>query len=264
MRWLKYSTCLRLGRYRSLMLLLLVFALWEQGSIGFLFGMAQNGECLHGNAVIPPSGGGVGLPGNEVYVSVAPDTIQEPIRIRIEKVTPEDAPGPITEGVTVIKGVRISLPDADYSQRPYPGLFKGRPLAVRFKAEGFVEEPNLFGDYYTAVCFWDDFEGRGTFGKLRWACSYGAESKIVELDGQRYYVYWLHVIPEAGATSTWCSTPRSFPGRTARRSGASLLGTMECPCARLIISPPSSLKKAWGRGSKLRKSHRIARVSRNE
>ncbi len=152
----------------------------------------------YAEAVIPPTGGGVALPGNEVVVSVAPGVIKEPMRVRVEKVKPEDAPGPITEGVTVIKGIRVSLPDADYSKRPYPGLFKGRPLAVLFKAEGFVEEPRRDGDYYTAVCFWDDYMGRGTFGKLTWACRYGAESKIVEFEGERYYVYWLDVIPERG------------------------------------------------------------------
>ncbi|MBB6031034.1 hypothetical protein HNQ05_002438, partial [Oceanithermus desulfurans] len=36
----------------------------------------------YGEAVIPPTGGGVGLPGNEVFVSVAPGTVEEPIRIR--------------------------------------------------------------------------------------------------------------------------------------------------------------------------------------
>jgi len=128
-------------------------------------------------AVIPPTGGAVALPGNEVFVSVAPGIVEEPIRVRIEKVGPEDAPGPITEGVTVIKGVKVSLPGYDYS-KPYAGNFKGRQLLVAFKAEGFVEEPNLFGDYYTAVCFWDDFEGRGTFGVLSWACRYGSESTI--------------------------------------------------------------------------------------
>ncbi|WP_457633120.1 hypothetical protein [Oceanithermus desulfurans] len=101
-------------------------------------GTNKSSDWPYDDAVVPTTGGGVGLPGNEVFVSVAPGVIEEPLRMRIEKVKPEDAPGPITEGVTVIKGVRISLPDADYSQRPYPGLFKGRPLAVLFKAEGFV------------------------------------------------------------------------------------------------------------------------------
>ena len=160
-------------------------------------GTNKSSDWPYDDAVVPTTGGAVALPGNEVFVSVAPGVIKEPMRVRIEKVKPEDAPGPITEGVTVIKGVRISLPGYDYTQ-PYAGNFKGGPLAVLFKAEGFVEEPRRDSDYYTAVCFWDDFEGRGTFGKLRWACSYGAESKIVELEGERYYVYWLHVIPERG------------------------------------------------------------------
>ena len=124
----------------------------------------SSSDWPYDDAVVPPTGGAVALPGNEVFVSVAPGTVEKPIRMRIEKVKPEDAPGPITEGVTVIKGVRISLPGYDYTQ-PYAGNFKGRPLEVRFKAEGFVEEPNLFGDYYTAVCFWDDFEGRGDVWK---------------------------------------------------------------------------------------------------
>ena len=197
--------------------------LWGAFSVG-LVGAAQDGEAWpYDDAVVPTTGGGVGLPGNEVFVSVAPGVIKEPMRVRIEKVKPEDAPGPITEGVTVIKGVRISLPGYDYTQ-PYAGNFKGGPLAVLFKAEGFVEEPNLFGDYYTAVCFWDDFEGRGTFGKLRWACSYGAESKIVELEGERYYVYWLHVIPERGRYLYLVQYPKELSRQNCEAIGGEFTG----------------------------------------
>jgi len=178
----------------------------------------------YAEAVIPPTGGGVALPGNEVVVSVAPGVIKEPMRVRVEKVKPEDAPGPITEGVTVIKGVRVSLPDADYSQRPYPGLFKGRPLAVLFKAEGFVEEPNLFGDYYTAVCFWDDYMGRGTFGVLGWACEYGDESKIAEVGGQRYYIYWLNVIPERGRYLYLVQYPKELSRQNCEAIGGEFTG----------------------------------------
>jgi len=184
----------------------------------------KSADRPYGEAVIPPTGGGIGLPGNEVVVSVAPGVIKEPMRVRIEKVKPEDAPGPITEGVTVIKGVRISLPDADYSQRPYPGLFKGRPLAVLFKAEGFVEEPNLFGDYYTAVCFWDDYMGRGTFGVLGWACEYGDESKIVEVGGQRYYIYWLNVIPKRGRYLYLVQYPKELSRQNCEAIGGEFTG----------------------------------------
>ncbi|WP_187288485.1 hypothetical protein [Oceanithermus profundus] len=168
--------------------------------------------------LIPPSGGAVALPGNEVFVSVAPGIVEEPIRVRIEKVGPEDAPGPITKGVTVIKGVKVSLPGYDYS-KPYAGNFKGRQLLVAFKAEGFVEEPNLFGDYYTAVCFWDDFEGRGTSGVLSWACRYGAESKIYDIQGEHYYFYWLDVVPPRGRYLYLVQYPKELSRRNCEAIG---------------------------------------------
>ncbi len=198
-------------------------------------------------AVIPPTGGAVGLPGNEVFVSVAPGMIEEPLRIRIEKVTAEDAPAPITEGVTVIKGVKITLPGADYDEQPNVGLFKGRPLAVLFKAEGFVEEPNLFGDYYTAVCFWDDYMGRGTFGVLRWACRYGAESKIVELGGQRYYVYWLHVIPERGRYLYLVQYPKELSRRNCEAIGGEFSNpSLDAPMCSFSPDAPYSAQESMG------------------
>jgi len=179
-------------------------------------------------ATIPPTGGAVALPGNDVFVSVAPGIVEEPIRVRIEEVTLEDAPGPITEGVTVIKGVKVTLPGYDYSQ-PYAGNFKGRQLLVAFKAEGFVEEPNLFGDYYTAVCFWDDFEGRGTFGVLTWACSYGAESKIYDVQGERYYFYWLDVVPERGRYLYLVQYPKELSRQNCEAIGGEFTGDNGVP-----------------------------------
>ena len=200
----------------------------------------------YAEAVIPPTGGGVALPGNEVVVSVAPGVIKEPMRVRVEKVKPEDAPGPITEGVTVIKGIRVSLPDADYSKRPYPGLFKGRPLAVLFKAEGFVEEPNLFGDYYTAVCFWDDYMGRGTFGVLGWACEYGDESKIVEVGGQRYYIYWLNVIPERGRYLYLVQYPKELSRKNCEAIGAEFTGNEGVPMCSFDYRSPFTAEESMG------------------
>ena len=168
------------------------------------------------------------------------------MRVRVEKVKPEDAPGPITEGVTVIKGVRVSLPDADYSQRPYPGLFKGRPLAVLFKAEGFVEEPNLFGDYYTAVCFWDDYMGRGTFGVLGWACEYGDESKIAEVGGQRYYIYWLNVIPERGRYLYLVQYPKELSKKNCEAIGAEFTGNEGVPMCSFDYRSPYWAQESMG------------------
>jgi len=220
-------------------------SLWGVFSFG-LFGVAQNGAWPYAEAVIPPTGGGVGLPGNEVVTSVAPGVIKEPMQVRVEKVKPEDAPGPITEGVTVIKGVKVSLPDADYSQRPYPGLFKGRPLAVLFKAEGFVEEPNLFGDYYTAVCFWDDYMGRGTFGVLGWACEYGDESKIAEVGGQRYYIYWLNVIPERGRYLYLVQYPKELSKKNCEAIGAEFTGNEGVPMCSFDYQSPYWAHESMG------------------
>ncbi len=205
----------------------------------------KSNDWPYDDALVPPTGGAVALPGNEVIVSVAPGVVVEPMRVRIEKVKPEDAPGPITEGVTVIKGVRISLPGYDYTQ-PYAGNFKGRPLEVRFKAEGFVEEPNLFGDYYTAVCFWDDYMGRGTFGVLSWACRYGAESKIVELEGERYYVYWLDVIPERGRYLYLVQYPKALSRQNCEAIGGEFIGNDGVPICSFDYQSPFTAEESMG------------------
>ena len=125
--------------------------------------------------------------------------------------------------MTVIKGVKVSLPGYDYS-KPYAGNFKGRQLLVAFKAEGFVEEPNLFGDYYTAVCFWDDFEGRGTSGVFSWACRYGAESKIYDVQGERYYFYWLDVVPPRGRYLYLVQYPKELSKQNCEAIGGEFTG----------------------------------------
>jgi len=196
-------------------------------------------------AVIPPTGGVVALPGNEVFVSVAPGIVEEPIRVRIEKVTPKDAPGPITKGVTVIKGVKVSLPGYDYS-KPYAGNFKGRQLLVAFKPEGFVEEPNLSGDYYTAVCFWDDFEGRGTFGVLSWACRYGAESKIYDVQGERYYFYWLDVVPPRGRYLYLVQYPKELSRQNCEAIGGEFTGDDGVPDCSFDYQSPYWAEESMG------------------
>ncbi|WP_187288486.1 hypothetical protein [Oceanithermus profundus] len=165
--------------------------------------------------------------------------------MRVEEVLPEDAPGPITEGVTVINGVKISLPGYDYSQ-PCAGNFKHMPITVYFKAKGFVEEPSLSGDYYTAVCFWDDFEGRGTFGVLSWGCTYGAEWSVYELEDGRYYVGGVFVVPERGEFLYLVQYPKDLSRQNCEAIGGEFTGDDGVPDCSFGYQSPYWAQESMG------------------
>ncbi|XOB97481.1 hypothetical protein ACMC9I_05970 [Deinococcota bacterium DY0809b] len=200
---------------------------------------------LTAGELIPPTGGTIALPDNEIIVEVHKGTFNKPAKVRVEEVTPEDAPGPIAEGVTVIKGVKITLPDYDYS-KPYAGNFKHMPITVYFKAEGFVEEPSLSGNYYTAVCFWDDYEGRGTFGVLSWACNYGVGSDIYKLEGGSYYADAAFVVPPRGRYLYLVQYPKELSRQNCEAIGGKFTGDDGVPDCSFGYQSPYWAQESMG------------------
>ncbi|XOB97484.1 hypothetical protein ACMC9I_05985 [Deinococcota bacterium DY0809b] len=200
---------------------------------GYLFmgwGQAEETQGASGRsasaveAFLTPDGGKIALPEKEAILLYPKGAVDRPVRIRVEKVSPEDLPGPIQEGVVVIGAVHLTHPDLDYSQ-PYAGVYKHNPLQILFRWENYAEEPGPEGRYYTAVCQWDDYQGRGTFGVVRWGCTFADPRRVVEYEGGRYFLTSAPVVPPDNgggwATTFWCSFPRSCRDAAARRWGAS-------------------------------------------
>ena len=69
--------------------------LWGAFSVG-LFGAAPGcRERATTEAFLTPGGGKIALPGDEVFLLVPKGAVERPVRIRVEKVRPEDVPGPM-------------------------------------------------------------------------------------------------------------------------------------------------------------------------
>ncbi len=172
-----------------------------------------------------PGGGKIALPGDEVFLLVPKGAVERPVRIRVEKVGPEDLPGPIEEGVVVIGAVHLTHPDLDYSQ-PSAGVYKHNPLQLLFRWQNYVEDPRPDGRYYTAVCRWDDFEGRGTFGVVRWGCDFSIYRQPVEYEGARYFLTSADVVPPEGSGLGYYVLVQ-FPKELARRNCEGMGGVYE-------------------------------------
>ena len=71
---------------------LVVMGVFSFGPVG---AAGDWGERAAAEAFLTPGGDKIALPGDEVVLPVPKGAVERPVRIRLEKVCPEDVPGPM-------------------------------------------------------------------------------------------------------------------------------------------------------------------------
>jgi len=63
---------------------------------------------------------------------------------------------------------------------------------------------------------------------LSWACRYGAESKIYDVQGERYYFYWLDVVPPRGRYLYLVQYPKELSKKNCEAIGGVFKDVPRC------------------------------------